>query len=1044
MTDLNTKPLDGMLDRLRGLALPIRRLSLRSRLSIMMIGLFGVLIWALAFLSSTVLQNRLEQVLSDQQMAATRQVARDIDDKLKDSIDGLRSVADGLPPDMSYASLQPVLAQRPLLLSKFPAGIAVIGIDGVFVADYPVVAGRRGAYVGDRDYVQQVLATGKPYIGKPIIGRTQKKPLLIIGVPVFDGAGKIRAVIVGVTDLTAPNVLGFVSDRTLTGSGQYYVFSLGDGMIIAATDSKRAMTPMPVRGRNVLFDRMVDGFEGSGVASSSEGLKKLYSGVKVPTGNWFVLSALPSEVAFGPIGDLQHILFGGAGLLTLVAFFVIRHMVGRMLSPLANAGRAMRQMTDGQAPLAPLPVLSDDEIGSLVGNFNHLVIDRQRYEAALTDSEQRFRLLVEGAPEAIVVQTKGCFTYANPAALALYGATAQEDLLGRPVLERVHPDYRGLAAHRVREVNERRRSNAAVEQIFLRCDGTPVAVEVSAVPLRFGAEDDSLVFIRDITERKRIRSEHDELIARIRSERDFSRQLINSLPGVFYVISTDARFVRWNKTFEDVTGKSAAEMAEASPLDLFGGADKDLIAHRMATVFEEGHATAEANLLIKDGDSRPYLFTGRAVELDGQRLLVGLGVDVTVIRHMEAELAQHRDHLEMLVVQRTRELALAKEQAEAAAQAKSVFLSTMSHEIRTPMNAIVGMAHLMRRGAVTPKQVDQINKIDHAAQHLLSIINDILDLSKIEAGKFVLDETDIALDSLVSNVTSILSDRVQAKGLRLVVESESLEYPLQGDSTRLTQALLNYVTNAVKFTERGSITVRCRKMETDGNSVLMRFEVEDTGIGIGAEALARLFTSFQQADSSTTREYGGTGLGLAITRHLAELMGGEAGATSVPGIGSTFWFTARLRMGLATHLESNIINPTAEAVLARDHRDKRLLLVDDEPLNLEIGVELLSETGLVIDLAANGAQAVAMAEDTCYDLILMDMQMPKVDGLDATRQIRRIPGRETVPILAMTANAFAENRQRCFDAGMNDFISKPVMPDALCATLLKWLQMDRV
>jgi signal transduction histidine kinase/ActR/RegA family two-component response regulator len=388
-------------------------------------------------------------------------------------------------------------------------------------------------------------------------------------------------------------------------------------------------------------------------------------------------------------------------------------------------------------------------------------------------------------------------------------------------------------------------------------------------------------------------------------------------------------------------------------------------------------------------------------------------------------------------------LAAAKEAAEAANVAKSAFLANMSHEIRTPMNGILGMASLMRRAGVTPQQKEQLDKIDMAADHLLGIINDILDLSKIEAGKFVLEEAPVMIESLVGNVRSILAERVREKGLTLQLETHVLPRTLIGDPTRLQQALLNYATNAVKFTERGTVTLRTTLQDEGDDDALLRFEVEDTGIGIEAEALSRLFTAFEQADNSTTRKYGGTGLGLAITKHLAQMMHGDAGAESIPGKGSRFWFTARLRTPKGTDQAMQTLgapsDADAEQIIRQRHAGCRILVVDDEPVNREVAKMLLEDTGVTVDTANDGAQALAMASGASYAAIFMDMQMPKLDGLAATLRIRRLPGYAMVPIIAMTANAFAEDRARCMEAGMNDFLAKPFDPDKLFAILLTWL-----
>jgi signal transduction histidine kinase/ActR/RegA family two-component response regulator len=410
-----------------------------------------------------------------------------------------------------------------------------------------------------------------------------------------------------------------------------------------------------------------------------------------------------------------------------------------------------------------------------------------------------------------------------------------------------------------------------------------------------------------------------------------------------------------------------------------------------------------------------------------------------VLALREEELRRHRDQLEVQVRVRTLELATARDAAEAANRSKSDFLASMSHEIRTPMNAIIGNAHLLRRSELNPGQLERLDKIDSASGHLLNVINNILDISKIEAGMLTLEEVPLAIDQLLANIRSILAESIQAKGLEFRVEPLSAPSRLLGDSTRLQQALLNYAANAIKFTEAGFVALRVVLEEESDDAVKLRFEVEDSGPGIAPEACARLFGAFEQADNSTTRKYGGTGLGLAITRRLAQLMGGKAGVDSTPGVGSRFWFTARLKRNTAPPVIEAAPRADAETEVKRLYGGKRILIADDEPINAEVVRMQLEAADLMVDQAANGAEAIAMAERIPYAVILMDMQMPVMDGLEATRQIRLNPACATTPIIAMTANAFAEDKARCLAAGMDDFLVKPVNPGHLFSILLRAL-----
>lgn len=683
------------------------------------------------------------------------------------------------------------------------------------------------------------------------------------------------------------------------------------------------------------------------------------------------------------------------------------------------------------------------------------LVDQRTY--ALAESEERFRMLFENTRQPIALIENGHFIAANKASLDMLKMHDLHELEGQtpldfspevqPCGERSAVAILSLLGKAVMEGSVR------AEWQHLRADGALFISEIMVTAIRRDEREILHVVWNDITARKKAERDLDEhrshleelveartkelshLAEELRSASGEQQALFDAaMAGILFV--RDRRILRCNRYLEQMFGYEPGELLGRMTRVWYP--DEDTFFKVGEGVIEshanQGFFSEEYELVRKDGSRFWARMQAQAVDSDDLgKGVAGMIVDISAEREAIAQI----EH--------------ARELAEEAAHTKSEFLANMSHEIRTPMNAIMGMTHLVLQTRLDARQQDYLQKIRRSSRHLLDIINDVLDFSKMGAGKLSLEQVEFSLQLLLKELTDSLVTKADEKGLELRGSiDDRLPNRLLGDPLRLQQILLNFGNNAIKFTDQGEVEVTVSAVESRSAKWGLRFSVRDTGIGLSPEQQGRLFRSFEQADGSTTRKYGGSGLGLAISRRLAEMMEGEVGVISEEGVGSTFWFSVELeaipeQAGAPAIISQGDCDPHSQlegSKLKQQLQDAVVLLVEDNELNQEVATELLGQLGIQVEIATNGAEALECVARSSYDLVLMDMQMPVMDGLTATRKLRACESLCDLPVVAMTANAMPSDREACIQAGMNDYLAKPIEPEQLWYTLVRWIAPD--
>ncbi|HIJ86189.1 MAG TPA: response regulator [Desulfuromonadales bacterium] len=971
------------------------------------------------------------ELILGQQFAMVSREAHNLDGHLKQAQAVLIAAGSSIPPALKKDSstVEAWLATHLATRAIFSSSLFLLDNSGVMLGAVPARPKDYGASFADRDYFKETTSSGRAQISLPFMSRETKKPVIVMTAPLLGADGSIAGVLCGRLDLLGKdNLLASLNEVKLGSHGYLYLFAR-DRTMIMHPDPSRIMKQDVKPGMNKLFDWAIEGFEGSGETINSRGLHFLASFKYLESVDWILAANYPTAEAYQPINQFRN-FFIGAMIVALLASVALARKLGISISrPLTDFTSRITALAHSDSDKKMrLDESRSDELGLLALSFNMLLDDMQLREQerdraieASREAEARNELLLQTTHQGIFgTDENGCFTYVNSAGLAILGYGSGE-LFGKhshSIIHHSHGDGSPYPAHEcpVYQANKAGTGSRADDELLWRKDGSSFIAELSSSPvIENGIFKGTVVTLSDITERKRAEEARRKLA-----------RAVEQCPVTIVITDTDGTIEFVNPHFTELTGYSAEEAIGKNPRVLKSDKTPPEVFTDLWSTITKGK-TWEGDFVNKGKDGT--LFWEHAVI---SAMLDENGA-ITHYLAVKEDVTEKKKILE--------ELTAARDTAEAATLAKSQFLATMSHEIRTPMNGVIGMTGLLLETELTDEQRGYAEIVSRSGENLLSLINDILDYSKIEAGRLDMEMLVFDLRTTLEDTAELLTFRAQDAGLELICHMDpSVPTYLKGDPGRLRQIITNLAGNAIKFTHEGEVVIGAELESEQGEAVTIRFTVRDTGIGIPRSRLAAVFEPFTQADGSTTRKYGGTGLGLAICKQLTALMGGEIGIESEEGVGSTFWFTARFEKQTAIEAHSGAPLPHV------DLKGTRILVVDDNATSRKLLATLLTHWGCSYELAVDGVSALrhlreAAAAHHPFQVALLDQEMPVMDGSELGRQIKADPQLQATLLIMVTSLAQRGDAAALEKIGFTGYLAKPVRQSQLYSCIA--LALDR-